>query len=58
MIEISCAVTTAATRLDVAALIEDLEKHGVARTLLDALTAKHTSENRAPHKFSSTLITV
>lgn len=58
VIEISVAVTTPASRLDSDALIDDLEQAGVARKLLDKLVAKHTHENRAPHKFTSSLITL
>lgn len=58
VVEISVAVTTPATRLDAPALFDDLEKSGVKRTLIDRLAGKHTHENRAPHKFTSTLVTV
>jgi hypothetical protein len=58
VVEISVAVTTPQSRLDAPALLEDIEKAGVPRKVLDRLVAKHTTENRAPHKFTSSLITL
>lgn len=57
VIEISVAVTSPSEKLDAPAFIADLEKSGIARKLLDKLVAKHTSESRAPHKFTSSLLT-
>jgi hypothetical protein len=57
VVEIACTVGTAATRLDAAAFADDLEKAGVKRALIDRLALKHTIENRAPHKFTSSLVT-
>ncbi len=58
VVEISVAVGTAATRLDVGGMMDDLVAHRVKRELIDQLIVKHTSENRAAHKFTSTLVTV
>jgi hypothetical protein len=57
VVEIAVSVTTPASRLDTAAFVDDLEKSGVARKLLDRLVTKHTHESRAPHKFTATLAT-
>ena len=58
VIEISVAVTTAATRLNIEGFIADLVKAGVAQKLIDKAVLRHTTENRAPHKFTSSLVTV
>lgn len=57
VVEISCSVTTPTTRLDVKEFTADLEKAGVKLPLINRLLNKHTHENRAPHKFVSTLAT-
>ena len=57
VVEISVAVTTPSTRLDAAAFVDDLAAAGVKRALLERLTGEHTKESRAPHKFTSSLVT-
>jgi hypothetical protein len=57
VIEIAVTVTTPATRLDQAGLVADLEKAGLKIEKINAIVLANTYENRAPHKFLSTLIT-
>lgn len=57
VVEIRVAVTTPASRLDAVAFVADLEERGVSRELLDKLLTAHTKQNRAPHKFTSSLLT-
>jgi hypothetical protein len=57
LVEIVVDVTTAQSRLDAVALFDDLVFAGVKRALIDRLVARHTHENRAPHKFTSSLVT-
>lgn len=57
LVEISVSVTTPASKLDMPSLIAALEKAGLKRAVIDKAVAKCTTENRAPHKFVSTLVT-
>ncbi len=57
VIEIGVEVTTPRTRLETDELFADLVKTGVPQKTLDRLVAKHTHDNRAPHKFTATLVT-
>lgn len=57
VVEIAVSVTTPATRLDQDGLIAGLEKAGMKREKINALINANTYENRAPHKFVSTLCT-
>lgn len=57
VVEISCEVGTPQTRLDLEGLLPDLEKAGIKPPVLLKLITKHTHNNRAPHKFSATLVT-
>jgi hypothetical protein len=57
VVDISVSVTTPATKFDLSAFCADLEKSGVKLLLINRLANKHTSENRAPHKFTSSLVT-
>jgi hypothetical protein len=57
VVEIVVDVTTPATKLDAPALFDALAAAGVKRALIDKLAARHTHENRAPHKFTSSLVT-
>jgi len=56
VIEIGVSVTTPQTRFDAAAFIADLLEAGVKPALVTRLTAKHTLESRAPHKFTSSIV--
>lgn len=56
VVEISVEVGTPAVRFDAAAFLVDVAAH-VPPKVLAKLTELHTHENRAPHKFSSSLIT-
>jgi hypothetical protein len=58
VVRIDLAVTTPATRLDTVPLWAAIEKAGIKRAALDKLIAKHTLTNAAPHKFTSSLVTV
>lgn len=57
VVEISVAVTTAATRLDPVELGVALVKAGLPVQAVEKLFRRCTHANRAPHKFTSTLIT-
>lgn len=57
VVEISCEVGTPQVRLDLQGLLPDLEKAGIKPPVLLKLITKHTHDNRAPHKFSATLVT-
>jgi hypothetical protein len=57
VVEIAVSVTTPASRLDQPAFVADLEKSGVKLPLINRLLNKYTVENRAPHKFVSSLVT-
>jgi hypothetical protein len=57
VVEIACSVSSPTVRLDGAALVTDLVEAGVKPALLKRLVARHTRENRAPHKFVGTLAT-
>lgn len=58
VVEIAVAVATPGTRLDQEGLVKDLEKAGLALPRINKIINANTLENRAPHKFSSTLATV
>lgn len=57
VVEVAVDVTTAATKLDIAGLIVDLERAGLTGKAIKRMVDKNTSENRAPHKFTTSLIT-
>jgi hypothetical protein len=57
VVEIAVSVTTPATRLDVEAFITALIKAKVSPALLEKTRGACTVENRAPHKFTSGLVT-
>lgn len=57
VVEIALSVTTPAARVDVVALGVALVKAGVKLAVFERLLKQATSDNRAPHKFVSTLIT-
>jgi hypothetical protein len=57
VVEISVKVTTPSAKFDIKRFVEDLQQAGVSVVLLNRLLAKHTSENRAPHAFTSTIVT-
>lgn len=57
VVQIDLKVTTPRTKLDTDALFADLEKAGVRRALIDKLVDRHTHDNRAPHSFTSSLMT-
>jgi hypothetical protein len=57
VVEVSVAVTTATTKLDVIELGVDLVKLGIKMPVLERLLRKHTHDNACPHKFSSSLVT-
>ena len=56
VVEIRVAVATPASVLDVPAFLADLAKAGVKPALITRLTNKHTHDNRAPHKFTSSIV--
>jgi len=57
VVEIKVEVGNPQTRLDMKPFVESLEKAGLDRKKIDALVAKHTIPNRAPHKFRAELAT-
>ncbi len=57
VVEISVSVTTPTSRVDLPALLNDLEKAGLKRWKIDSLVVKHTTDSRTPHKFTSSLVT-
>jgi hypothetical protein len=57
VVEISVSVSTPTTKLELPELLDDLEKAGLKRPVINRLVVKHTKDNRAPHKFTSSLVT-
>jgi hypothetical protein len=57
VIRIDLEVGTPGTKLDVDALIPALVKAGLRLDKVNELINKHTVENAAPHKFTSSLVT-
>lgn len=57
VVEIALAVSNGADKLDVANFIAELREAGVSRKLLDSAMALHTAPSKAPHKFTSALVT-
>lgn len=55
VVEIGVSVGTPGTRLDVQGVIRDLEKAGLKLPKINAIINGNTIENRAPHKFTSSL---
>lgn len=57
VVEIAVVVSNGANRLDVAAFIAELKEAGVCADLLGAALALHSGPGKAPHKFTSALVT-
>lgn len=56
VVVIGVSVGTPGTRLDINGVVRDLEKAGLKLAKINAIINQNTVENRAPHKFNSTLI--
>ena len=57
VVEIAVSVSNPTAKLDGTLFIAALIEAGVSRKLIDRVRAMHTYENKAPHKFTSALVT-